>query len=379
MKSLTISTSKIAALLAFFILASAQVSAQNEGISFPQETKVYLLGAMLIFQIVLLLVIVSTIKSLTAKNGLWKALQNKKSAGVTLLLLSFTGTSFAADGLNIPYINSGNLETLLLILNGVVLLVIFLLLGTVKSLVKSIKNAAGHDDIPDPQTEKQNSFLQLLTDSVPVDREEEVMTDHDYDGIVELDNNLPPWWLAGFYITIAASVIYIFYYHVYFDGNKQKREYVAAVEAEEERMQQRRDAGLGFDEANIEVLTASNELKEGENIYQNNCVACHAADGGGGVGPNLTDEFWIHGGSIEAIYSVIKNGVTEKGMIAWQNQLSPVQMHQVASYVYQLRETPVEGKEPQGEKYKPGSEEEVEQQPEEDNATTGNEATASLK
>lgn len=369
MNSLKSTFVKIVPLLALLTLPYGNLAAQTEGTGVSQDMKIYLLGGMLIFQIILLLVIVSTVKSLTAKNGLWSIIKKKKAATVTLLFLGFAGSGFANDGLNIPFINSGNLETLLLVLNGTVLLVIFILLGTVKSLVKSIKSAAGHDNVPDLETEKQNSLLQLLTDSVPVEREEEVMTDHDYDGIIELDNNLPPWWLAGFYITIAASVIYIFYYHVYHDGNKQKREYVAAVEAEEERLQQRREAGFGFDEENIEVLTDAGELKAGEKIYNNNCVACHQKDGGGGVGPNLTDEYWIHGGSIEDIYSVIKNGVTEKGMIAWKNQLSPVQMHQVASYVYQFRDNPVDGKEPQGEKYLPENNDET---------ADDTEATASL-
>lgn len=356
MKSIKSSIIKLLPLLTVLFVPVSELAAQSQNASTSQDMKLYLLSGMLIFQIILLLVIVSTVKSLTARNGVWSLIKKNKTASVTLLFLSFAGSTYAAGDFNPPYINAGNLETLLLVLNGTILLIIFILLGTVKSLVKSMKNAAGTDDIPDPETEKRNSFMQLLTDSVPVEREEEVMTDHDYDGIVELDNNLPPWWLAGFYITIAASVIYIFYYHVYHDGNKQEREYVAAVEAEEERLQSRREAGLGFDESNIEILTAESELKEGKNIYTNNCVACHAVDGGGGVGPNLTDEYWIHGGSIEDIYAVIKNGVTEKGMIAWKNQLSPVQMHQVASYVYQFRENPVDGKEPQGEKYKPEAE-----------------------
>lgn len=356
-------------LLAGAVLLPFTLAAQDQtGISF-QDMKVYLLGGLLIFQIIILLVVVSTIKSITAKNGLWSLIKKGKTAGVLVLLLSLGGTTYAAGDLNFPSINAGNLETLLLVLNGVVLLIIFILLGSVKSLVSSIKRAAGHDDIPDPEAEKANSFMQLLTDSVPVEREEEVMTDHDYDGIVELDNNLPPWWLAGFYITIVASVIYIFYYHVYHDGNKQIRELTEAIEAEEQRLEARRAAGFGFDESDLDVLTATAELNKGKEIYDANCVACHAADGGGGVGPNLTDEYWIHGGAIEDIYKVIKEGVTEKGMIAWENQLSPTQMHQVASYVYKMRENPVEGKEPQGEKYTP----EGDDQPEE-----SDEATASL-
>jgi len=185
---------------------------------------------------------------------------------------------------------------------------------------------------------------QLLNDSVPVEREKEVLTDHEYDGIRELDNNLPPWWLYGFYLTIVFSVIYMIHYHVTRTGPSSDQEYQAElVAAEASRQAYLASIGDIIDENTVVQITDVAELEKAKTIFVEKCAACHTASGGGSVGPNLTDEYWIHGGGIQNIFKVIKNGVPAKGMVPWQGILTPEQMQRVASYIMSL-----EGSNPPG-------------------------------
>ena len=190
------------------------------------------------------------------------------------------------------------------------------------------------------------------TNVVPVEKENTVMLDHDYDGIRELDNSLPPWWVAMFYITIALSVVFLLYYHV-LGGPSQSDEYTAEVKvAEQAKAAFAATQANNIDEDNLEASTDEKELAIGKTVYTTNCVACHGANGEGGVGPNLTDEFWIHGGGITNVFKTVKNGVPEKGMIAWSAQLKPADIYKVSSYILTLQgSNPANGKEPQGEKY----------------------------
>jgi len=194
-------------------------------------------------------------------------------------------------------------------------------------------------------------FWNRINASVPVSREMEIATDHEYDGIRELDNRLPPWWLWGFYVTIVFGIGYLINYHVLGTGLTQEEEFQAEmVRAEEEVKAYLASLDNLIDENNVVLLTEAGDINAGKAIYQQNCAVCHAADGGGGVGPNLTDQYWIHGGDLPSIFKTIKYGVPSKGMIAWESQLSPKKMQQVASYIYTLEgTTPAEPKEPQGE------------------------------
>jgi cytochrome c oxidase cbb3-type subunit III len=165
----------------------------------------------------------------------------------------------------------------------------------------------------------------VFTRAVPVEQEADVLLDHDYDGIKELDNALPPWWKWGFYFTIIVAVIYIFNYHVFGTGKNPEQEYAAEM-AEGKRLE--------------EQYKARNTQS---------CVACHMADGGGGIGPNLTDEYWLHGGGLNDIYKTIKIGYPDKGMQSWQSMYSPAQMRNLTSFVKSLKGTkPATPKAPQG-------------------------------
>ena len=191
------------------------------------------------------------------------------------------------------------------------------------------------------------------TNVVPVEREEDILIKHPHDGIYELDNSLPPWWLAMFYVTIVFGVAYFAYYHVLDYGMTQDEEYAAEVKAAEEDVKAYLATQSDMvDETTVTLLTEAPELALGQTIYSTNCAACHGQAGEGGVGPNLTDEFWLHGGNVAAIFKTIKYGVPEKGMISWQQQLRPADIQRVSSYILSLQGTnPPNGKEPQGERF----------------------------
>lgn len=187
-------------------------------------------------------------------------------------------------------------------------------------------------------------------DAVPIDREADIILHHDYDGIRELDNRLPPWWVNMFILTIIYGLGYMIYYHWGGSGLSQTQEYEQEVAvAKKEIALALAGKANAVDESNVVALTESGALGEGELIYKGNCVACHGQKGEGGVGPNLTDPYWIHGGGVKNVFKTLKYGVPEKGMISWQAQLRPSDIQKVASYVLSLGgTTPPNPKAPQG-------------------------------
>ena len=205
--------------------------------------------------------------------------------------------------------------------------------------------------------EKKASVLsklnQILTKSTPIEREKDIMFDHDFDGIKELDSKIPPWFAWLFIITIIFAAYYMINYHVIGSGQVMQEEYAEEVRIALLEKEALIKSGAFVNEETVTFLSEVSALDAGKNIFQTNCIACHAADGGGIVGPNLTDDYWIHGGGIKNVFKVIKYGVVEKGMIAWQTQLNPNQMQEVASYVLSLHgTTPAAPKQPEGEIWK---------------------------
>jgi len=195
----------------------------------------------------------------------------------------------------------------------------------------------------------KETYTKLLGQK-PIEEEGEIILDHNYDGIKELDNNLPPWWVYAFYISIVFAIGYLLKYEV-FNGDNQidelETELAEARIAIEEYKKTAKDL---VDFNTVTLLTDASDLKAGKTIFETNCVACHMADGGGGIGPNLTDKNWILGGDVKHVFKTIsEGGRSGKGMIAWKAQLKPAQIAQVASYVLSLQgTTPANPKEPQG-------------------------------
>lgn len=189
-----------------------------------------------------------------------------------------------------------------------------------------------------------------LFGSKPIEEEGEIILDHNYDGIKELDNNLPPWWIYSFYISIIFAAVYLLRFHV-FDGQNQIDELETEIaDARIAIEQYKKTAKNLVDISTVTQLTEASDLSAGKTIFETNCVACHMPDGGGGIGPNLTDEYWILGGDIKSIFKTIsEGGRSGKGMISWKSQLKPLEMAQVASYVLTFQgTTPANPKAPEG-------------------------------
>lgn len=194
-------------------------------------------------------------------------------------------------------------------------------------------------------------YHQYVYQPTPMAQERDIMLDHDYDGIRELDNSMPPWWLYSFYAAIVFAVVYMGIFVTSDSSLRQIPAYNADMAAAKIAVEDylANQANL-VDESNAELLVDAAALGRGKETYTMYCVACHAADGGGGVGPNLTDNYWLHGdGTIKPVFTTVKHGVPEKGMIAWKTQLSASKIHEVASYIISLQGQPTaEPKEPQG-------------------------------
>lgn len=162
---------------------------------------------------------------------------------------------------------------------------------------------------------------------------ERLIADHDYDGIKELDNDLPPWWKWLFYLTIVFAVVYsirLFVFHS--DDLVQDREFAIEMEGYEQDA-----AEAGTDDASVFIEIALLEddasLESGKATFESICAACHLVDGGGLVGPNMTDNFWIHGNTVEDLYNISTIGVIEKGMLPYKDQLSNQKRLEVVSYI----------------------------------------------
>lgn len=184
----------------------------------------------------------------------------------------------------------------------------------------------------------------------PVEQEADIDLGHDYDGIRELDNRLPPWWLYGFYLCIIFAVIYLWRFHVSHSGPSSIEEFNKEMAiAEKQKEEYLKKSANNIDENSVVMLDASG-VAAGQALYIMNCAACHGKEGEGTVGPNLTDDYWLHGGSINDIFKTIKYGVPEKGMRSWQEDLSPVKIAQITSFIKSIHGTnPPNGKEKQGE------------------------------
>lgn len=175
---------------------------------------------------------------------------------------------------------------------------------------------------------------------------------HEYDGIKEADNALPNWWLAILYGTLAFGAVYWLAAESFKTVPSPRAAYdeevakAAAVEAARVKAQ-----GVVTDESLATMSKDGKTTAEGQAIFASTCAACHLATGGGSIGPNLTDEFWLHGSSPTHVYNTIREGYTAKGMPAWGGTLGEERVRTVAAYVLTLKNTNVAGgKAPQGDK-----------------------------
>ncbi len=357
MKTNTFFRKSAVAFMALLITAAPQAAWANttlvKSIGISDESLLVVLTVFAGFQLLAILIIANVIKGIAANKQIWQARWNKTATAIaTLILLGASGQLMAADAKFDELVSLNDTAFLALItLNLFLFLAFIYLVVKLNSLFKMlIQDEEGK--VPQTWIDKVNV---LLTDAVPLDQEEDVMTDHEYDGIKELDNNLPPWWLYGFYLSIVFAFVYSGYYFIG-DGPSSAQEYLAEMaEAETAKTAFMATQTNTVDENNVELLTDASSLAAGAKIFKLNCMPCHGESGGsmpGGVGPNLTDDYWIHGGAVTDIFKTIKYGVPAKGMVSWEAQLSPSKIQEVTSYIKSLRgSNPANAKEPQGDLY----------------------------
>src|SRR5574343_593793 len=193
---------------------------------------------------------------------------------------------------------------------------------------------------PLAQQEAFKNWMRKLTASRSINEEKDMLLDHDYDGIKELDNVLPPWWVGLFYATVIFALVYLVRFHIVGDYD-QAQEFKNEVELAE--LENSKNAKAAPDDMNVDkvtLLTDAASLAKGKEIFTNACAACHKADGGGLVGPNLTDKNWINGGGIKNVFKLISEGSKNNAtMVAWNKNLKPTEIQSVASYILSLQGT----------------------------------------
>lgn len=190
----------------------------------------------------------------------------------------------------------------------------------------------------------------------PLDQEKEMIMDHSFDGIQEMDNPIPAWFKVLFYTTIVIAIGYLLNYHVFTNGNPQELEYAASMEQaatdkEAFLSSPANSTANKINESNIVQSKDAAILKSGGALFATHCPPCHGDHAQGVVGPNLTDKFWLHGGTIKDVFKTIKLGVPDKGMISWEKTMNAQQISDIANYVLSLQGTnPAGAKAPQGTK-----------------------------
>jgi cytochrome c oxidase cbb3-type subunit 3 len=254
------------------------------------------------------------------------------------------------------YIGYGAVITMLFLF----LVVMLVLLRTFKVLTRIILKNEGYTDEqiiaemkPAKKEKKPRAEVwQKLLSLRPLEEENEILITHDYDGIQELDNPIPAWFMYLFYGSIVFGIGYLLNYHVFKTAPLQYAEYKTEMaQADLAKKAFLSKAANRVDENTVKLVHDPAVISSGQTIFKNTCAACHGDHAQGNVGPNLTDDYWLHGGKIGDLFKTIKYGVLSKGMPTWEKQLTPKQISDVANYIKSLHGTkPAGAKEPQGTK-----------------------------
>lgn len=326
------------------------------------------LAITLMIVIVGLLLVIALLANIiigAAKLNLQRFIDEKKKtnagkiAGI-ILLCCLTTAAFAAEApaaaadTSIAGLSQVSFYSLL----GVIfleLIILVVLLFNLKKLLKQETIAVQSADGTTVTTAGSfSTWWNKINKFRPLKEESQIDLGHDYDGIRELDNRLPPWWLYGFYVCILFAAIYLYRYHVAHSAPLSGEELkIEMAKADAEKQAYLKKSANNIDETTAKLLTDPKDLDAAKKIFSTICAACHRPDGGGVVGPNLTDDYWIHGGNIKDIFKTIKYGYPDKGMKSWKDDYTPLQIEQLASYVKSLHGTnPPNPKEPQGTLYK---------------------------
>lgn len=343
------------------LIAAAQTTAAGAGEA-PKSVWSNPLALAMLAIIIVLLLVIALLANVVLGTAEWHF---KKQSGTTktialLLALSLPAITNAQDAATAPAVTNiggltGTTFFMLLAVIGVELIVILVMAFFVRSFLSKEKAKAV---VAEGVTKQETNWQQLwdkLNSFRPITEESKIDLGHNYDGIRELNNRLPGWWLYGFYATILFAGIYLWRYHVTHTAPSSAEELkIALIKGEEQTKAYLAKAANNVDENTVTYIKDASALQGAEVIFKSTCKTCHGEKGEGNqIGPNLTDAYWIHGGGIKDIFKTIKYGFPEKGMQSWKDQYTPIQMAQLASYVKSLQGTnPPNAKAPQGDFYK---------------------------
>ncbi len=353
---------------ALMMLISSQAKAQGVA---AEKLSVWTSGAgiLMVSTIVILMAVIlimgKIVKTLVEEDTIETAKKMKANKGLLALAILLVtvlpasaqdAVAAASDGVTMMFDMEATVFWMLLgviMFEFIVLLVLCYILYTFLVRKGLIKAFTAETALP-----KWMQWNAMMGNDIPLEKDAELLTDHDYDGIQELDNGMPPFLKYMFVATILFAVYYVVDYHVIKASPLQLAEYERQLEkGEADKLEYLKKAGASVDENSVTLLEDASMLDVGARIYTTNCIACHGDKGQGGVGPNLTDNYWIHGGDVKSVFKSIKYGIPEKGMRAWQSEIKPGDMQAVSSYILKnLTGTNVAGgKEPQGDLYDPNA------------------------
>ncbi len=285
-----------------------------------------------------------------------KEKSNTSSGLMGSIVLLFIGSSALAQQTTatsaVTQSYGGMSATTFYIMSAVIFLELFVIIALLIN-VKMLLRIEKEKTIITATAQKPSiSWWSRLNKFKPIEQEADLDLGHDYDGIRELDNRLPPWWLYGFYISILFAGIYLWRFHVSHSGPSSKQEFENSVAIAELSIKEYlKEKGESVDENTVTILSSPADISEGKKIYLTSCATCHKPTGAGDVGPNLTDDYWLNGNDLKSIFKTIRYGIN--AMPPWQNSYSNKQIAQIASFVKTLHGTkPENPKAPQGELYK---------------------------
>ncbi len=332
------------------VLFAQDPKATTETISpFASKYVTYLLIAGIIMEEIVIIfmagILVKAAKIAVKKNTA------QKVAAVGMIFLTSTSLLSAETPIGMSY---ELLNTILLWIAVILAVVILAMLGLIGMFVYMMEP-------PKPKVEGEltgfAAWWEKVNALVPKDKEKELLTDHDYDGIKELNNFMPPWLQALFWGTIIWAPIYLWYYHGGGPGKLMEEEYYAEVKQANDELEKRmaqKGGGEMIDENNVKLSTDAADIAEGKSLFiSKTCGSCHGENAqGAAVGPNLIDDYWIHGGSVQDIFKTIKYGKPDKGMPTWKESISGKQTMQIISFIKsQHGKSYPNAKEPQGKLY----------------------------
>ena len=318
---------------------------------------VFTLGVML-----LAIILVASSMGSFVKIEMYQKIKESKGKTIKTILLAIgsfgaiTATSVSNALSVVPQGEGGTDIPWLLVEDSDIYLMVFLNIALLFVLIYFKKSFTDiFEMIHPPKPKKANiskrkqrklTINDVLTGAVDIEKEHTILMEHEYDGIKELDNNLPTWWVWMFYATIIFAVVYIFNFHILGTSDLQQAEYENSMkEAEIEVNAYLDKMSMNVDESNVTLMLDEKDLATGKTLYDVNCVACHNPNGEGNIGPNLTDNTWVYGYDIKDVFSTVKNG-TNKGMPEHSSKLNPIQLQQVSSFVLSMPEA--KGKAPEG-------------------------------